>query len=101
MAWGGVDEAGGCRRPPRWGGFDGPEGRSRKGRIGKDGGRGRESSEGRAGFIALCRLEQTGTAPNPIRGAKPETAVHRYAVNQFQVLIEAPNHRSLLSDSLS
>ena len=82
MAWGGVDEASGRRRA---GAVDGPEDQSRKGRMGKDGGRGRESSEGRAGFIALCRLEHTGRAPNPIGGAKPETAVHRYALNYIHL----------------
>jgi hypothetical protein len=37
-----------------------------------------KAARGRAGFIVLCRLKHTGTAPNPIGGARPETASHRY-----------------------
>jgi hypothetical protein len=56
---------------------DGREGRSRKGRMGKDGERRRESSER---VLLLCRPKHTGTAPNRIGGARPETAGHRYTI---------------------
>jgi len=59
-----------------------PEGGPEKEGWERRGGR-REISEGGWDFIVWCRLEHLGTAPTSIGGAKPEGAVHRYAVNRL------------------